>query len=46
MLRSGALNSKILLVMIIENNKNVLILGQVRLSKSYLCPTVLKKKLV
>ena len=38
LLGSGALNGEMLLVRIIENNKIMLILGQVRLSKGKLCP--------
>ena len=42
---SGALPGKMLLVMIIENNKMMLILGQVRLSKGKLSPAGLEKEL-
>ena len=41
---SGALPGKMLLVRIIENNK-MLILGQVRLGKGYLCPAGLERGL-
>ena len=43
--RSGALPGKMLLVRSIENNKLMLILGQVRLSKGKLCPAGLGKGL-
>ena len=35
---SGALSGKMLLLRIIENNKLMIILGQVRLSEGWLCP--------
>ncbi len=40
---SGALSGKMLLVRIVKNNKIHDYLGQVRLSKGYLCPAVLGK---
>ena len=42
---SGALNCKMLIVRIIENNKIYACLGQVRLSKGYIWPTWLGKGL-
>ena len=45
---SGAISGKMLLVMMVDNNKidaYTYILGQVRLNKGYLCPVGVRKGL-